>query len=120
MAAFDALDRDRVRHLGVGELGDRIVGRVLNRKCLRGAGFETKQLCIEAWWVRCRTELDVDVVKGIGLPGRVLALQIHGDGIALNDAAAFDGFGPRRAFTQHLECLFGGRLHSARPTAGSG
>jgi hypothetical protein len=82
----------------------------MNRKCFRCADLETQQLLIETGWVRGRTELDVDVVMRIELPGCVLALQIHGDGIALNDAAAFDRLGPRRAFAQPLECLFGRRV----------
>ena len=73
-APFDAFHACGVLNVGVREVGDGVVRRIVNREGLGGPDFEAEQLFIEAWRIRLRPEFDADigmfVGRGVGFIGR--------------------------------------------------
>ncbi len=101
--ALQRLHADGVDDILAGQLGDRVVGGVVQRERLRRVGGQPEQLFVEAGRIRFRADLDRHVLVRVGLARGVFPLEIHGDRVAVLDAPSLDWLVPRGAIAQPLQ-----------------
>ena len=116
VATLDRLHRDGIRDGGVRQLPVRVVRRERDGERLDAAVLETEQLFVESGRVGLGAVLDRHVLVRVAGAGRIGAVDVDGDHVAVDDAAVLNDVVAGRTLTQSLQRVVqrvvrhGGRL----------